>query len=42
MFDDIAIFIPYNDEVKISEGYYSLREYKNSPEAIQYIADMLE
>lgn len=46
--DDLELYIPDN-EVGIAEGYYSwqdlvklLREHKGNPDAIQFIADMME
>lgn len=44
----MRIYIPSN-KYRIKEGYYSLvgiisllRQHKNSPEKIQFLADMLE
>lgn len=46
---DDDVFIPAKPECGIKQGYYNhtklvglLRKHKNNPEAIQYIADMME
>ena len=45
--EDYFVWIP--EHLKIEEGYYSkeefvklMRKYKNKPEVIQFLADMLE
>lgn len=46
--NDFKVYIPSN-EFKIRQGYYSrnrfvalMRKYKNNPEIVQFLADMLE
>lgn len=47
--DGSRVFFPENDSMPIREGYYALndvvtllRNNRNRPEVVQYIADMLE